>query len=630
MIPKIIHYCWFGGNPLPKTTKDYISTWKKYNPDYEIKEWNENNFNIHCCKYVKEAYNAKKWAFVSDYARFYALYNEGGIYFDTDIEVLKSFDNLLDCGAFFGFGWKTLTLPVFGASKGLDCYKKILDYYNNKSFIKPNGEYDLTPIENSALKILTSEYGLVLNGKKQTLPEDIVIYPKEYFCSTKWDTGKITRYPELYVIHYAEGSWLSDDMKKQNKRRIICKRFFGEKLGDIIGIAIGYVKTQGWNSLFVHGRNFIIRQIGSSLMKIVSNLHINKKKIVFSNFLGRGYGDNPKYIAEELLSRSESLDLVWIVNELNCKMPKRIRKVKKGSFREVLELATAGIWVDNVRKEEFVFKNKKQKYIQTWHGFYPLKKMEKDAIKLLSEEYVRSAIHDASITDLMVSGCKERTKIYQNSFWYNGEINECGTPRNDIFFKDINFKQIISRYFNIPENTKILIYAPTFRDNRSVEPYNINLDQLLDVLKNRFGGNWCILIRLHPLIREKSNFMKYSQNVIDASSYDDIQELFAGSDILISDYSDCMFEFSLQRKPVFLYASDLEAYTNGRSFYYDIRELPYPIAESDVELRSIIMNYNQDEYLKRLNNFFNKIGVLEKGTASKCVADYIIKNVKNK
>ena len=141
MIPKIIHYCWFGGNPLPESAHNFIKSWKKFNPDYKIKEWNESNFDVHCCRYVEEAYNAKKWAFVSDYARFHALYNEGGIYFDTDIKVLKSFDDLLDCGAFFGFGWKTLTLPVFGASKGLNCFKLILDYYNSRNFIRKDGSY---------------------------------------------------------------------------------------------------------------------------------------------------------------------------------------------------------------------------------------------------------------------------------------------------------------------------------------------------------------------------------------------------------------------------------------------------------------------------------------------------------
>lgn len=624
MIPKIIHYCWFGGNPLPQSAVKFIETWKKFNPDYSIKEWNESNFDIHCCKYVEEAYHAKKWAFVSDYARFYALYNEGGVYFDTDIEVLKPFDDLLDCGAFFGFGWKTLTLPVFGASKGLECFKLILDYYNTRSFIKKDGTYDMVPIEMSAIKILQENYNLELNGQYQRLKEDIIIYPKEYFCSTKWESGKIYKNPKLYVIHYADASWLSEEEKWQLHQKQKIVRFLGVKLGTIVSTALLYIKEEGLKGLCFHAYNFILRLSTPVLMKLLSTIYINKKKVVFDNFDGRGYGDNPKYVAEELLSRKLGYKMIWIVRDESYKMPKGICTVKKCTFREVFHLATAGFWIENNRKRQEIYKNHKQKYIQLWHGFYPLKKIEKDAISTLPEEYILSASHDGKITDLMVSGCKERTKLYKNSFWYDGEVKEWGTPRNDIFFRNYDYKNLICNYFHIPTESNILLYAPTFRDDRSIEPYDIDFLNLQKTLAKRFGGVWYILIRLHPAVRELSGFIEYTDTIIDASSYDDIQELFAGSDVLISDYSDCMFEFSLQKKPVFLYASDLESYTHGRSFYYDIHELPYQIAESNSDLVSIISNFDDEAYQDRLSAFFDKIGVFEKGTASKSVVDYII------
>ena len=627
MIPKIIHYCWFGGNPLPKTAIRYIETWKKYNPDYIIKEWNENNFDIHCCRYVEEAYNAKKWAFVSDYARFFALYKEGGIYLDTDIEVLKPFDDLLNCGAFWGFGWETLTLPVFGASKGLECYKKIIDYYNTRLFVKLNGEYDLAPIETVALKILQADYALKLNGEKQTLKEDIIIYPKEYFCSTKWATGEIVRYQELYVIHYAEGSWLSEGQKSITRIKRVCQKIFGRKIGDVIGTAIGLIRTQGFISLFGHGRNFIIRQIGGQIMQIISNIYINNEKIIFDNFLGRGYGDNPKYIAKELLSRNLGLDIVWIVKESNNSFPKGIRTVNRGSFREIFELASAGIWVDNVRKEEFVYKNPKQFYIQTWHGFYPLKKMEKDAIKTLSEDYIRSAIHDASITNLMVSGCKARTEIYRKAFWYDGEILECGLPRNDIFFTTNTYRNKIKIFFKLQDNVRIVLYAPTFRDNGSTEAYNIDMNGVIHSMEKRYGGKWVFLVRLHPIISEKCNFINYNDEIVNACSYDDIQELFAASDFLITDYSDCMFEFSISKKPVLLYAPDLEEYTKYRSFYYDIRKLPYSIATDNELLKDQILQFDDFMYQNRIEKFFNTIGMFETGQASNIVVNYIIDHI---
>lgn len=624
MIPKIIHYCWFGGKPLPPKAKKYIESWKKFCPDYEIKEWNESNFDVHCCRYVEEAYNAKKWAFVSDYARFLALYNEGGIYFDTDIEVLKPFDNLLGCGAFFGFGWETLTLPVFGASKGLDCYRKILYYYEQRAFIQADGSYDLSPIENSAMKILIEDYGLVVNGKEQMLKEDIVVYPKEYFCSTKWDTGEIIRNPLLYIIHYADGSWLSDEQKQAVKIKKCLKKLLGSKLGDLLGTAVVFAQIQGVKSTYYHGKNYVIRKVGNRLMKLISALYVNRKKIVFENFLGRGFGDNPKYIALELLNRKLNYDLVWIVNRgTSYIFPRGIRTVERGSFRELFELATARFWIDNTRKEEFIYKSEKQCYIQTWHGFVPLKKMEKDAIQTLSKDYISSAIHDGAMTDLMLSGCKIRTNLYNMSFWYDGEVKEWGSPRNDMFFKDFNYKEKVSDFFKIDSKYKTLLYAPTFRDDRSVTPYNIDFEKLIPTLQNKFGGEWRVLIRLHPNIADQCSFMKYSNTVINASSYDDIQELFAASDVLITDYSDCMFEFSLMRKPVFLYTPDLESYTKSRDFYRDFKSLPYPMADTNDNLRTLILDFDNKTYNDSLTIFFEEIGVLENGTASKSVVDYI-------
>lgn len=250
MIPKVIHYCWFGGNPLPELALKCIESWKKFCPDYIIKQWDESNFDIHCCKYVEEAYNAKKWAFVSDYARFNALYKEGGIYFDTDIEVIKPFDDLLNCNAFFGWGNQSLTLPVFGAASYQNCYKDILDYYNTRSFVLEDGSLDTTTIERTAVKVLTEKYGLLINGEKQLLKDGIIIYPKEYFLSTDWRTGVVKKNPLLYVIHYCDGSWI-DESERNNiviQRKLIS--IFGERLGGLFGTIFIVLKTNSLRMVF--------------------------------------------------------------------------------------------------------------------------------------------------------------------------------------------------------------------------------------------------------------------------------------------------------------------------------------------------------------------------------------------
>lgn len=246
MIPKKIHYCWFGGNPLPEEYIGYMESWRKFFPDYIIKKWNESNFDVHCCRYVEEAYNAKKWAFVSDYARFSALYQEGGIYFDTDIEVIKSFDDIIDCNAFFGFSSpNSLTLPVFGSDCKQNCFKDILDYYNSRSFVKEDGSFDTTTIEITAKKILVEKYNLQMDGQYQELTDGIKVYSKEYFYSTDWRTGIIEENPDLHIIHYAEASWLSDDDRANTIRRRKLIKKYGVKLGGLLSDGIAYYHLHG-------------------------------------------------------------------------------------------------------------------------------------------------------------------------------------------------------------------------------------------------------------------------------------------------------------------------------------------------------------------------------------------------
>ncbi len=223
MIPKVIHYCWFGGNPLPELAKRCISSWKKYLPDYEIKEWNENNFDINIIPYTKEAYQAKKYAFVSDYARFWILYHYGGLYFDTDVEVIRPMDGIISQGAFMGCEKDAIlnnnvnsnlnTFPVVAPGLGLGCspgmafYKQILELYNQLHFVNENGKLNLKTVVTYTTEILC-EHGLKnISGIQRIL--DINIYPKEYFCPTDNETNKCIITKNTYTIHHYAGSWLT-------------------------------------------------------------------------------------------------------------------------------------------------------------------------------------------------------------------------------------------------------------------------------------------------------------------------------------------------------------------------------------------------------------------------------------
>lgn len=215
MIPKIIHYCWFGGNPLPELAQKCIASWKKYCPDYEIIEWNEANYDVSKCAYMKEAYQAKKWGFVSDYARFDIIHNHGGIYLDTDVEIIRSLDGLLENRAFMGFDNENYVSPglIIGGEAGSGEMECIMRWYETHHFMKESGEIDLTASPAIVTKILDG-MGLCKEQSVQLLNGSLTIYPKDYFCPMDYYTGDIAVTDNTYTIHHYSASWLGDRQKK--------------------------------------------------------------------------------------------------------------------------------------------------------------------------------------------------------------------------------------------------------------------------------------------------------------------------------------------------------------------------------------------------------------------------------
>lgn len=230
MIPKIIHYCWFGGKPLSDDTKKYILTWKKYCSDYEIIEWNENNFDIYQNQYCKEAYKAKKWAFVSDYARLKILYDYGGIYLDTDVEVCKSFNDLLNLDFFACYENTNISLGTFGASKKNNYIKLLLNDYNDRHFINENGEYDYTTNLLRITQITSENFNLKKMNTYDLIDNNHVIFPNDYFIAKDIFSGKILKTRNTYAIHHYEGSWQSKEQKAKMRIRRILTNVFGENI----------------------------------------------------------------------------------------------------------------------------------------------------------------------------------------------------------------------------------------------------------------------------------------------------------------------------------------------------------------------------------------------------------------
>ena len=216
-IPKIIHYCWFGGNPLPELAIRCIESWKKYFPDYEIKEWNETNFDVNIIPYTAQAYKAQKYAFVSDYARFWILFKYGGLYFDTDVEIVKNMDEIISKGAFMGCeNWaKPGATPTqlgvapglgLGVNPGLGLIGEILDHYKTLSFLDKNGKPNLETIVEITTNLLC-KYGLKNVNEIQHVRE-VNIYPKDYFCPIDMITEKLKMTNRTVSIHWYMGSWV--------------------------------------------------------------------------------------------------------------------------------------------------------------------------------------------------------------------------------------------------------------------------------------------------------------------------------------------------------------------------------------------------------------------------------------
>ena len=220
MIPKVIHYCWFGHKPLPKLALKCIESWKKYLPDYEIKEWNESNFDINIVQYTKEAYATKKYAFVSDYARFWILYKYGGLYFDTDVEVIRPIDDIIAKGSFMGHENELTVNPGLGLSAvpGLSFYKEILDLYATLNFVNKTGTLNLTTVvEYTTRKLL--KYGLNDENKIQEVA-NIYIYPIDYFNPISVQDGKLRITDNTRTIHHYAQSWQSP-LRKYGRKIVL-------------------------------------------------------------------------------------------------------------------------------------------------------------------------------------------------------------------------------------------------------------------------------------------------------------------------------------------------------------------------------------------------------------------------
>lgn len=384
-------------------------------------------------------------------------------------------------------------------------------------------------------------------------------------------------------------------------------------------------------SVFIRLKRYLLYFI-SLIMRTF--LPIRKGRVLFWATLGKDYGCNPMYLSKYMITNEYNFDVWWMfIKGVNTsKLEPNEKIVWYGTIKYLYILNTAEYLITNHRTlPRFFFwkKRKGQKYIMTWHGSMAIKRIEKDAIEAIGEDYVNTAKKDSLNCDLMISDSKFFTELIRKSFWYDGEILKTTIPRNQKFYEIDKYQTIRKKVLdfyggNIDQGYFIVLYAPTFRQNHDIKPYIIKWGGLKKVIESKYGKKVIVLMRLHPnLLKEidtdaliKEDFVK------NASVYNDMQELMVAADMLITDYSSTMFEFSMMQKPCFLYMPDRQTYDRG--FYFKLSELPFAQSESIQELISDIERYDMKPYLEKIHTFiYTRFGLYEKSNGCAKVCEWM-------
>lgn len=363
-------------------------------------------------------------------------------------------------------------------------------------------------------------------------------------------------------------------------------------------------------------------------------LPVCPRKVVIDNYMGNGYGCNGKYVTERLLSRRADLDIVWVVREKEAmweQFPPGVRLVEYDTKEALYEYATAAVWLCNYHLVKYLNrglqKKEGQAYIQMWHGSFGIKKIEQDCgilTEMKSWNYL--AQKNAALTDYWISNSRFETEIYRSAFWGAGEILEYGHPRNDIFFcaDKEDLRRGTKEALALKAEARVVLYVPTFRERGASSAGKLPVGELLHALQEKWGYDYRFVVRFHPRMaqNERASLLEKWQDVpvTDATGYPDIQELLLCADLVITDYSSCIFDFMLTGRPGFLFVPDRDSYGEERGFYYPLEQAPFPVAQTKEALIEQIRCFDTDLYQKSVAAFLKQKGSKEDGQASERVA----------
>ena len=352
---------------------------------------------------------------------------------------------------------------------------------------------------------------------------------------------------------------------------------------------------------------------------------IKKNRVVLLRDWGLGYGCNLKYLAKYIIENNVGFELIWLVNYFDNEMPAEIKQIKISRIKAIYALATAKVLISSIPVTIPVKKKKKQYFIFIPHGQAGAKPFLNEIE--LSNEYRLLAKTYCAMQNLYVASSGVQARDFLDYCWCNCEILNSGFPRNDMFFLDSSLiiKQVKNN-LNIAKEYKIVLYAPTFRDNNSTECYSLDMKRIIRALESKTRQKWMVLVRLHPNLRYwyDKPIVKYSDTIKDVTDYPDIQELFLISELVITDYSATMFDFSLTKKKVILFATDIEDYIKMRGLKKMFFTVPFPLCKNNDEVESAIINFDEEEYQKNLALFYESYIPFDDGYASKRIVNKIL------
>lgn len=373
--------------------------------------------------------------------------------------------------------------------------------------------------------------------------------------------------------------------------------------------------------------------------KLFLKLPIKKKRVLFESFLGRNVSGNPKYIYNYLVENKmdKKYELIWILNDLDEDIPGKVKKVKRKSLKYYYYMATSGYWIFNVRQGDEIVKRKGTTYLQTWHGT-PLKRLASDMFNVDMggvtnlDEYKEKFFRNSRRWDYLLAQNNYSAEIFERAFNFKKEML-FGYPANDILYTKNNEENInlIKDKLGIPKDKKVILYAPTWREDNFFKKghYKMSIELELDKMQKELGQEYVVIIRAHYLIASSINIADYKGFVYDFSQGFDIQELYLISDILITDYSSVMFDFANLKRPMIFFTYDLEKYRDSlRGFYFDFEKVaPGKIAMTTEDIVDTISNIDEvnNEYKDRYEEFYNKFCHIDNGESAKNIVERIFK-----